>query len=63
MACQAAPTLAAPMPSLDGLAVLRQRPDVRQAERQFSAATARIGVARAELYPRVSLGANVLNSA
>lgn len=63
LACQAAPTLAASMPSLDGLAVLRQRPDVRQAERQFGAATARIGVARADLYPRVSLGANVLNSA
>ena len=31
--------------------VLRQRPDVRRAERELAAQTARIGVATAELYP------------
>ena len=35
--------------------MLRQRPDVRQAERLLAAQTARIGVATADLYPRFSL--------
>jgi outer membrane protein, multidrug efflux system len=35
--------------------LLRRRPDVRRAERQLAAATARIGVATAELFPRFSL--------
>jgi multidrug efflux system outer membrane protein len=35
--------------------VLRQRPDVRQAERKLAAQTAQIGVATAELYPKFSL--------
>ncbi len=35
--------------------LLRRRPDVRQAERQLAAQTARVGVATAELYPSLSL--------
>ncbi len=35
--------------------LLRRRPDVRLAERQLAAATYRIGVATAELYPRFDL--------
>jgi len=35
--------------------ILRQRPDVRRAERQLAAQTAQIGVATADLYPRFSL--------
>lgn len=35
--------------------LLRRRPDVRQAERQLAAATARIGVAEADLFPKFSL--------
>ena len=34
---------------------LRQRPDIRKAERQLAAQTARIGVATADLYPSFSL--------
>ncbi len=34
---------------------LRNRPDIRQAERELAAATARIGEATAELYPRFRL--------
>lgn len=35
--------------------LLRQRPDLRRAERQLAAASARLGVATADLYPRFSL--------
>jgi len=35
--------------------ILRQRPDVRRAERQLAAQTARIGVATADLYPKFTL--------
>ena len=39
--------------------MLRRRADVRQAERQLAASVAQIGVATADLYPSVSLGASV----
>jgi NodT family efflux transporter outer membrane factor (OMF) lipoprotein len=39
--------------------VLRNRPDVRKAERQLAAQTARIGVASAELYPKLSLTGSI----
>ncbi|MCG8567306.1 MAG: efflux transporter outer membrane subunit [Desulfobacterales bacterium] len=63
------PSLAAPS-ALDGHAIplapdsalvgvptnlLRQRPDIRRAERELAGQTARIGVTKADLYPRLTL--------
>ena len=39
--------------------VLRRRPDVRRAERELAAQTARIGVATADLYPKFSLSGSI----
>ena len=43
--------------------VLRQRPDVRAAERALAAATARIGVAKAQLYPALAISGNIQTNA
>ena len=45
------------------LDVLRRRPDVIEAERQLAAATARIGVATARLFPTLTLSASAGNQA
>ncbi|WP_454878169.1 TolC family protein [Serratia inhibens] len=64
LACLKPPTLAyRGLPDNDGLALLRRRPDVREAQQQLAAATANIRVATTDLYPRISLGANMLSSA
>lgn len=39
--------------------MVRRRPDVRQAERQLAAETARVGVATSDLYPRLRLSGSV----
>ncbi|HEY4078249.1 MAG TPA: efflux transporter outer membrane subunit [Rhizomicrobium sp.] len=57
--CTAIPALTQPIPVGDGAALLRRRPDVRAVERELAAATARIGVAMADLYPRITLGVGV----
>jgi multidrug efflux system outer membrane protein len=49
------PTYAKALPIGDPTDLLRRRPDVRAAERQLAAATARVGVATADLFPRVSV--------
>jgi NodT family efflux transporter outer membrane factor (OMF) lipoprotein len=52
-------TIAQPLPVGDGAAMLARRPDIRAAERRLAADTARIGLATADLYPRVTLGGSV----
>lgn len=54
--CAAPPRIGRPLPIGDGAALIRRRPDIRQAERALAAATATIGVETAALYPQVSLG-------
>lgn len=54
--CVCAPRVLQPIPVGDGRALLARRPDIREAERKLAADTARIGVATADLYPRISLG-------
>ena len=53
--CVAPLRLSRPIPVGDGALLLRRRPDIRQAERNLASATARIGVATADLYPRIRL--------
>jgi len=54
--CTMPPRVAGTLPVGDGAALLRRRPDIRQAERSLAASTARIGVATADLYPKITLG-------
>jgi len=49
------PVIAKALPIGDPAELLRRRPDVRIAEHQLAAATANVGVATAELFPRVSM--------
>jgi NodT family efflux transporter outer membrane factor (OMF) lipoprotein len=53
--CVTPPHLTELIPVGDGTTLLRRRPDVRQADRRMAAATARIGVATADLYPKITL--------
>ena len=52
-----------PLPVLTAVAtpeaLLRRRPDIRQAERSLAGQTARIGVATADLFPRVTFTGNL----
>src|SRR5262249_37311192 len=59
LAAELEPTAALPaqppdVPSLLPSELLARRPDLRRAEREVATATARIGVARADLFPRFS---------
>jgi outer membrane protein TolC len=56
IACAEPPRIKGELPVGDGVSFIARRPDIREAERRLAAATARIGVATADLYPRISLG-------
>jgi NodT family efflux transporter outer membrane factor (OMF) lipoprotein len=63
VSCRLPPRLGHPLPVGDGAALLRRRPDIRQAERTLAADTAGVGVAAANLYPTVTLGGSVASAA
>ena len=58
-ACQRPPQLSQPIPIGDGARMLARRPDVRRAERDLAGAAARVNVATADLYPRITLGGSL----
>jgi NodT family efflux transporter outer membrane factor (OMF) lipoprotein len=58
-ACATIPQVTSVIPVGDGASLLARRPDVRAADRRLAAATARVGVATASLYPSVRLGGSI----
>jgi NodT family efflux transporter outer membrane factor (OMF) lipoprotein len=59
LACHQPLKLTTLLPTGDGRALLKRRPDVQAAERRLASATAGIGVATAELYPDIRLSGSV----
>jgi NodT family efflux transporter outer membrane factor (OMF) lipoprotein len=57
--CDALPQIAGPLPVGDGAGLIARRPDIREAERRLAAATQRIGMATADLYPRITFGSSL----
>lgn len=55
LAPRATPAYVKALPLGDTTTLLQRRPDVRAAERRLAAATAQVGVATADLFPRVSV--------
>jgi NodT family efflux transporter outer membrane factor (OMF) lipoprotein len=53
------PDVSKPIPVGDGATLLARRPDVKAAERRLAADTARVGVATADLYPKITLGGSI----
>ena len=53
------PTMPAPASPGTPIDLLKRRPDIQQAERELAAATARVGVATANLFPDVTVSAAI----
>ncbi|WP_440958240.1 efflux transporter outer membrane subunit [Oceanicaulis sp. LC35] len=62
-ACEAAPRLEGAIAIGDVSSLLARRPDVREAEARLAAASARVGVSVAQLYPSVTLGGSISSTA
>lgn len=62
-ACAAAPRLEGAIAVGDVTSLLARRPDVREAEARLAAASARVGVSVAQLYPSVTLGGSITSTA
>jgi NodT family efflux transporter outer membrane factor (OMF) lipoprotein len=54
--CVTPPRLRTLMPVGDGTALLRRRPDIREADRKLAVSLAQVGIATADLFPRITLG-------
>lgn len=61
--CDRIPSIVQILPVGDGHALIQRRPDVREAERNVAATSAQLGVAIADLYPSISLGASLGSTA
>lgn len=57
--CEVPPQMLAVLPVGDAQSMLRRRPDLRQAEMQLKADAARMDIAIADMYPKISLGAGL----
>ncbi|WP_423141536.1 efflux transporter outer membrane subunit [Parablastomonas sp. CN1-191] len=55
--------ITAPLPVGEGSELLARRPDVRAAEQRLAGDAARVGVATADLYPRITLGGSLTSTA
>lgn len=62
-ACSEVPALESRIAVGDMAGLIARRPDVRQAERQLAADSARIGIATAGLYPTISVAGSISTSA
>lgn len=62
-ACEVAPRLEGAIAVGDVASLLARRPDVREAEARLAAASARVGVSVAQLYPSVTLGGSITSTA
>jgi len=57
--CDQVPRVTSVIPVGNGQQLMQRRPDIRRAERSLASATAKIGVATADLYPQIQFGASV----
>lgn len=62
-ACEVAPRLEGEIAIGDVASLLARRPDVREAEARLAAASSRVGVSVAQLYPSVTLGGSISSTA